>query len=74
MTPSLFATPILLAGSEEQKKEYLLKIAAGEWSPFTAALIEYAFDFDLNELRTTATLQGDQYILNGEKAFVPFAE
>lgn len=46
MTPSLFATPILLAGSEEQKKEYLSKIVAGEWSPYTAALIEYAFDFD----------------------------
>ncbi len=73
MTPSLFATPILLAGSEEQKKEYLPKIVAGEWSPFTAALIEYAFDFDPNDLKTTATLQGENYVLNGEKAFVPFA-
>ena len=27
-----------------------------------------------NELRTTATLKGDDYILNGEKAFVPFAK
>ena len=73
MTPSLFATPILLAGSEEQKKEYLPKIVAGEWSPFTAALIEYAFDFDPNDLKTTATLQGENYVLNGEKAFVSFA-
>jgi len=74
MTPSLFATPILLAGSEEQKKEYLPKVIEGDWSPYTAALIEYAFDFDPNALNTTATLSGAVYILNGEKAFVPFAK
>ena len=36
MTPSLFATPILLAGSEEQKQEYLPKVIEGEWSPVYA--------------------------------------
>jgi alkylation response protein AidB-like acyl-CoA dehydrogenase len=74
LTPSLFAIPILLAGSEEQKKTYLPKVIEGEWSPYTAALIEYAFDFDPNALKTTATLQGEDYVLNGEKAFVPFAK
>jgi alkylation response protein AidB-like acyl-CoA dehydrogenase len=73
MTPSLFATPILLAGSEEQKQTYLPKVIEGEWSPYTAALIEYAFDFDPNALKTMAAAIGDHYILNGEKAFVPFA-
>jgi alkylation response protein AidB-like acyl-CoA dehydrogenase len=74
MTPSLFATPILLVGSEEQKQEYLPRVIEGEWAPFTAALIEYAFDFDANELKTTAALKGEEYILTGEKAFVPFAK
>ena len=74
MTPSLFATPILLVGSEEQKKEYLPKVIEGDWSPYTAALIEYAFDFDPNALKTMATASGDHFILNGEKAFVPFAK
>jgi alkylation response protein AidB-like acyl-CoA dehydrogenase len=74
LAPSLFATPILLAGSEEQKQTYIPKVIDGEWSPFTAALIEYSFDFDPNALRTTATLKGDQYVLNGEKAFVLFAK
>ncbi|MEW6286322.1 MAG: acyl-CoA dehydrogenase family protein [Chloroflexota bacterium] len=74
MTPSLFATPILLAGSEEQKKEYLPKVIEGDWAPYTAAFIEYAFDFDPLALRTTAALAGDEYVLNGEKAFVPFAK
>src|SRR5512147_2992354 len=74
MTPSLFATPVLLAGSEEQKQTYLPKVIEGEWSPYTAALLEYSFDFDPNSLKTTAALQGEEYILNGEKAFVPFAK
>ena len=73
LTPSLFAIPILLAGSEEQKQTYLPRVIGGDWLPFTAALIEYAFDFDPNALRTTAVRPGEDYILNGEKAFVPFA-
>lgn len=72
-TPSLFAVPILLAGSEEQKQTYLSKVSEGEWTPYTAALIEYVFDFDPNALKTTATLQGNEYVLSGGKAFVPFA-
>jgi len=74
MTPSLFATPILLAGSEEQKEEYLPKVIENEWSPYTSALIEYTFDFDPTDLRTTVKLQNNEYVLNGEKAFVPFAK
>ena len=74
MAPSLFATPILLSGTEQQKKEYLPNVIAGDWNAYTAALIEYAFDFDPNELKTTAVLKADEYILNGEKAFVPFAK
>ena len=74
MTPSLFATPILLGGSEEQKQEYLPKIIEGAWAPYTGALIEYSFNFDPNELKTTANAEGGAYVLNGEKAFVPFAK
>ncbi len=74
MTPSLFATPILLGGTEEQKQEYLPKIIEGAWAPYTGALIEYSFNFDPNELKTTANAEGGAYVLNGEKAFVPFAK
>lgn len=73
MTPSLFAMPILLAGSEEQKKEYLPKVVEGDWQPYTAALIEPAFDFDPNELDTVAKVKGKEYVLNGKKGFVPYA-
>jgi alkylation response protein AidB-like acyl-CoA dehydrogenase len=74
LAPSLFAMPILLAGSEEQKQTYVPKVIEGAWSPYTAALIEYAFDFDPNALKTMAIASGDHYVLNGEKAFVPFAK
>jgi len=73
LTPSLFAVPILLAGSEEQKKGYLPKVIGGDWAAYTAALIEYTFDFDPLALKTTASLIREEYVLNGEKAFVPFA-
>ncbi len=73
-TPGLFALPILLAGSEEQKKQYLPKIIAGDWRPYTAALAEYSFGFDPGNLRTTANADGRDYVINGEKAFVPFAK
>ena len=73
-TPNLFAIPILLCGTAAQKEKYLSRVVAGQWQPYTAALIEYALDFDPNELKTIAKASGDSFILNGEKAFVPFAK
>ena len=73
-TPGLFALPILLAGSDEQKQEFLPQIVKDNLPPFTGALIEYSFDFDPMALRTTARLTDNQYILNGQKSFVPYAK
>jgi len=72
-TPSLFALSILLAGSEEQKQKYLMPVIEAEWKPYTAALMEPAFDFDPNELKTTAKAAGGEYILDGLKTYVPYA-
>ena len=74
MTPNLFALPILLVGSEDQKKEFLPPLIEAEWRPYTAGLIEPSFDFDALELTTTAETKGDSYLLNGEKTYVPFAK
>lgn len=74
LAPSLFATPILIAGTEAQKKSYLPPIVEAEWQPYTAALIEYNYDFDPNDLKTTAKLKGNSYVLKGEKRYVPFAD
>jgi alkylation response protein AidB-like acyl-CoA dehydrogenase len=73
MTPNLFALPILLAGSEEQKKRYLPGIVAKDWQPLTAAFIEPRIDFDPNDMRSLAVEEDDHYLLTGEKTYVPFA-
>lgn len=74
LTPGLFAVPLLLAGSEEQKRRFLPQVSeAMDWAPFSAALIESEFDFDPWDLKTTARLDGEQYVIEGEKAYVPYA-
>lgn len=74
MTPALFAIPILLEGNESQKKEYLEKIVSDNWKPYSAAVIEFDYDFDLNDLKSSAVLDGDEYVLNGKKRYVPYAD
>jgi alkylation response protein AidB-like acyl-CoA dehydrogenase len=64
--------PILDIGSEEQKQEYLPKIATGE-SIFTLALTEPNARYDVADITVEAITDGDGYILNGTKLFVPDA-
>jgi acyl-CoA dehydrogenase len=73
MAPGLFTTPVLLAGSEEQKQTYIPAVIEAEWAPYTAALVEPAFNFDPNDLATVAELDGDVYVITGEKVYVPYA-
>jgi len=61
--------PIILFGSEEQKKKYLPAIAKGE--KLTAfALTESDAGSDAGGIRTTAVRDGDYYILNGNKQWI----
>jgi len=61
--------PVSSFGSEEQKKRLLPRLASGEaLSAF--ALTEPCAGSDLTALRTTATLKGDTYLINGEKLFI----
>ncbi len=65
----LGAYPILIAGSEEQKKKYLPLIANGEkWAAF--ALTEPNVGSDVSAVETTAVKDGDYYILNGTKQWI----
>jgi len=66
---ALGSLPILLYGSDEQKQKYLPDIAAG--SKLTAfALTESGAGSDASGIRTTAVLDGDEYVLNGTKQFI----
>ena len=63
------AYPILDAGSEEQKKEFLPKIANGELI-FTMALLEADDIHDASGIAVKATPKGDGFVINGIKLFV----
>ena len=74
MSPGLFAMPIALVGSASQKEQFLPVIVNEAWKPYTAALIEPVFDFDPQDLQTRAVENGEFYVLNGEKTYVPYAQ
>src|SRR5262249_28012671 len=57
-----------LAGSEEQKAQYLPRLASGEWL-CAYALTESGSGSDSAAMRTTARLDGDEYDLDGSKRF-----
>jgi alkylation response protein AidB-like acyl-CoA dehydrogenase len=63
------AIPVLEAGSEEQKREYLPRIASGELI-MTLALTEPSASYEPDGIETTATREGDHFALNGTKLFV----
>jgi alkylation response protein AidB-like acyl-CoA dehydrogenase len=63
---------IIEAGTEEQKKEFLPKIAAGNLI-LTLALLEAEGTFDASGVSLKATPKGDDFILQGTKLFVEMA-
>jgi acyl-CoA dehydrogenase len=73
LCPALFTYPLLEMGTETQKQKYLPLFCGEKYKAATAALIEPRFDFDPSSLSTAARLDGNEYILNGEKCYVPLA-
>ena len=59
---------ILLFGTEEQKNEYLPRIAGGEID-FAAGLTEPDAGSDMSAIKMRAVEDGDDYVLNGQKLF-----
>jgi alkylation response protein AidB-like acyl-CoA dehydrogenase len=60
---------ILNWGTEEQKQKYIPKLISGEL--ITAiAMTEPGTGSDLQAIKTTATKNGDHYLLNGSKTFI----
>ncbi len=66
---SLCSNHIYISGTEEQKQKYLTPLAKGEkigaWG-----LTEPGAGSDAGETMTTAELDGDEWILNGQKTFI----
>ncbi|MCB2356882.1 acyl-CoA dehydrogenase family protein [Clostridium estertheticum] len=66
---SLGTYPISAYGTEEQKQKYLVPLAKGE-KLGAFGLTEENAGSDAGGTETTAVLDGDNYILNGEKIFI----
>jgi alkylation response protein AidB-like acyl-CoA dehydrogenase len=61
--------PVRTFGTPEQKQRFLPRLASGE-SLSAFALTEPNAGSDLTALRTRAVLDGDDYVVNGEKLFI----
>src|SRR6478735_8087097 len=66
LTINSVAPTIMHFGTEDQKKFFLPKIAAGELH-FSIGYSEPGAGTDLASLRTTAVRSGDEYVINGQK-------
>jgi hypothetical protein len=65
---------ILRHGSEEQKRQYLPKIASGELRLQAFGVTEPTSGTDTTSLRTFARREGDAYVVNGQKIWTSRAE
>ncbi|GAC1366832.1 MAG: acyl-CoA dehydrogenase family protein [Ktedonobacteraceae bacterium] len=61
---------LLRHGSEAQKREYLPQIASGELRLQAFGVTEPEAGTDTTSITTTATRQGDRYIINGRKIYI----
>ena len=60
--------PLNVAGTDDQKRRYLRKLATGEWVG-AHSVTEPQAGSDLNGMITTATADGDFYVINGQKRY-----
>ena len=64
----LVCMPLLLFGTEEQKRQYLTPLAKGEHLG-AFALTEPGAGTDVGAATSTAVLDGDEWVINGTKTF-----
>ncbi len=61
---------LLRAGTEEQKRKYLPRIAAGELRLQSMGVTEPTTGTDTTKIKTTAVRKGDRYVINGQKVWI----
>src|SRR6476619_2678064 len=69
MIQELGTLPIALFGSDELKQRFLPNCASGEWSP-AFCLSEPEAGSDPAAMRTSAKLDGDEWVINGQKNWI----
>ncbi len=65
---------LLRHGSEEQKETYLPQIASGDLRLQAFGVTEPTSGTDTGALKTTAVLEGDEFVINGQKIWTSRAE
>jgi len=68
-TQALASDPLLLAGSEDQKKNYLYRLASGQ-TLGACAITEPGAGSDVSGMKTMAKKVDGGYLLNGAKIFI----
>lgn len=71
---NMVAEVIQAVANEEQKANYLPKICSGEYPAGAFCLTEATAGSDPAGMKATAKLDGDEYILNGNKLYITSAE
>ncbi|RRJ85069.1 acyl-CoA dehydrogenase family protein [Aestuariirhabdus litorea] len=71
---NMVAEVIQAVASEEQKRRYLPKLCSGEYAAGGFCLTETTAGSDPSNMKTSAVLEDDQWVLNGAKQFITSAE
>lgn len=73
---NMVAEVIQAVGSDEQKEKYLNKLCSGEYLAASFCLTEATAGSDPAQMKTTARLDGEDWVIDGTKQFIssaPFA-
>jgi alkylation response protein AidB-like acyl-CoA dehydrogenase len=71
---NMVAEVIQAVASEEQKQQYLPKLCGGEYAAGGFCLTESTAGSDPSAMKTSAVLDGEEWVLNGAKQFISSAE
>ncbi len=71
---SMVAEVLLEFGTEEVRKKYIPRICSGQYPAGAFGLTESGAGSDPAGMKTTAALDGNEWVLNGQKIFISSAE
>lgn len=71
---NMVAEVIQAVASEEQKNKYLPKLCSGEYRAGSFCLSEATAGSDPSNMKTTAVLEGQEWVINGAKHYITSAE
>ncbi len=71
---NMVAEVLLEFGTEETKKKYIPRLCSGEYPAGAFGLTEAAAGSDAAGIKTTAVLDGNEWVINGQKLFITSAE